>query len=170
MLKRPGSLEKLVTLTVASTPLPMTVKIRLGVSDSKINAHQVVEGLVNAGVAAVTGTFLCFLYSLLLLLFIFLVSLFFFLCVCLSGWVDERMVAVNMYIFSSFTIFFVSHFFLPLISPYFSVRCRLISFFPHSNVIGSTRSHYGTKIHKTSRLEYHIRYRTNSRGADNRQR
>jgi tRNA-dihydrouridine synthase 3 len=54
MLKRPSSLVKLVGLTVASTPLPMTVKIRLGVSDSKINAHQVVEGLVNAGVAAVT--------------------------------------------------------------------------------------------------------------------
>ena len=54
MLKRPSSLEKLVGLTVASTPLPMTVKIRLGVSDSKINAHEVVEGLVNAGVAAVT--------------------------------------------------------------------------------------------------------------------
>ena len=54
MLKRPSSLEKLVGLTVASTPLPMTVKIRLGVSDTKINAHQVVEGLVNAGVAAVT--------------------------------------------------------------------------------------------------------------------
>ena len=54
MLKRPGSLEKLVGLTVASTTLPMTVKIRLGVSDSKINAHQVVEGLVNAGVAAIT--------------------------------------------------------------------------------------------------------------------
>lgn len=54
MLKRPSSLEKLVGLTVASTSLPMTVKIRLGVSDSKINAHQVVEGLVNAGVAAVT--------------------------------------------------------------------------------------------------------------------
>ena len=54
MLKRPGSLEKLVGLTVASTTLPMTVKIRLGVSDTKINAHMVVEGLVNAGVAAVT--------------------------------------------------------------------------------------------------------------------
>ena len=54
MLKRPSSLEKLVGLTVASTPLPVTVKIRLGVSDTKINAHQVVEGLVNAGVAAVT--------------------------------------------------------------------------------------------------------------------
>ena len=54
MLKRPGSLEKLVGLTVSSTTLPMTVKIRLGVSDTKINAHQVVEGLVNAGVAAVT--------------------------------------------------------------------------------------------------------------------
>ena len=54
MLKRPGSLQKLVGLTVASTPLPMTVKIRLGVSDTKINAHEVVAGLVNAGVAAVT--------------------------------------------------------------------------------------------------------------------
>jgi tRNA-dihydrouridine synthase 3 len=32
----------------------MTVKIRLGVSDSKINAHRVVEGVVASGAAAVT--------------------------------------------------------------------------------------------------------------------
>jgi tRNA-dihydrouridine synthase 3 len=54
MLKKPDSLDKLVKLTAASSKLPMTVKIRLGVSDSKINAHRVVEGLINSGAAAVT--------------------------------------------------------------------------------------------------------------------
>jgi tRNA-dihydrouridine synthase 3 len=54
MLKKPEALDKLVRLTVESTPLPMTVKIRLGVSDTKINAHRVVDGLVKSGVAAVT--------------------------------------------------------------------------------------------------------------------
>jgi tRNA-dihydrouridine synthase 3 len=53
MLKRPSALEKLVRLTAQSTPLPMTVKIRIGVSDSKINAHSVVRGLADAGAAAV---------------------------------------------------------------------------------------------------------------------
>ena len=54
MLKRPSSLERLVRITAAATPLPMTVKIRIGVSDTKINAHAVVKGLADAGAAAVT--------------------------------------------------------------------------------------------------------------------
>ena len=54
MLNRPEALEKLVKRTIESSVLPMTVKIRLGVSDSKINAERIVDGLIKAGVAAVT--------------------------------------------------------------------------------------------------------------------
>ena len=40
--KKPASLEKLVELTAAQIGLPMTVKIRLGVSEEKINVHKYV--------------------------------------------------------------------------------------------------------------------------------
>lgn len=54
MLKKPASLEKLVGLTASQIDIPLTVKIRLGVSESKINVYKVVDGLKRAGAAAVT--------------------------------------------------------------------------------------------------------------------
>jgi len=54
MLKKPDNLFKLVRLSAAASSLPLTVKFRLGVTDSKINAAEVVAGLVEAGAAAVT--------------------------------------------------------------------------------------------------------------------
>ena len=55
LLKRPDALCRLVALTTQEIgDVPFTVKVRLGPSDSKINADRVVEGLTAAGAAAVT--------------------------------------------------------------------------------------------------------------------
>jgi tRNA-dihydrouridine synthase 3 len=54
LLKRPAKLAKLVHGIVLASPLPVTVKIRSGESEARINAARVVELLQSAGAAAVT--------------------------------------------------------------------------------------------------------------------
>jgi tRNA-dihydrouridine synthase len=54
LLKRPTKLAKLVHGIVLASPLPVTVKIRSGESEGRINAARVVELLQSAGAAAVT--------------------------------------------------------------------------------------------------------------------
>jgi tRNA-dihydrouridine synthase 3 len=55
MLKRPERLYKMVDMFTKESPLPVTVKIRLGVTEGTgINVKDVVQGLKNAGAQAVT--------------------------------------------------------------------------------------------------------------------
>ncbi len=54
LLKKPDRLFKMVNLFTAESVLPVSVKIRIGVSDSKVNVNEVVEGLREAGAQAVT--------------------------------------------------------------------------------------------------------------------
>jgi tRNA-dihydrouridine synthase 3 len=54
MIKRPDRLFKLVDLFCKESALPVTVKIRIGVSDSKVNVDEVVQGLKQAGAQAIT--------------------------------------------------------------------------------------------------------------------
>ena len=54
MLRKPAKLARLVAGIAAASPLPLTVKIRTGESEKKINAGQVVEMMGVAGAAAVT--------------------------------------------------------------------------------------------------------------------
>ncbi len=54
LLRRPAKLAKLVHGMVLASPLPVTVKIRTGESEKKVNATQVVRQLMDAGAAAVS--------------------------------------------------------------------------------------------------------------------
>ena len=54
LLKKPGALFKMVDLFARESELPVTVKIRIGTSDSKVNVMEVVQGLQLAGAQAVT--------------------------------------------------------------------------------------------------------------------
>jgi tRNA-dihydrouridine synthase 3 len=54
LLRKPAKLARLVAGIAAESPLPLTVKIRTGESEKKINAPQMVEMLGAAGAAAVT--------------------------------------------------------------------------------------------------------------------
>lgn len=54
MLRKPRSLAKLVAGIVAESELPVTVKIRIGENEKKINVDRVVRLLSAAGAAAVT--------------------------------------------------------------------------------------------------------------------
>ncbi|GIL91348.1 hypothetical protein Vretifemale_18979 [Volvox reticuliferus] len=54
MLRKPRALAKMVAGIAAESELPVTVKIRLGENDKKINVDTVVEFLERAGAAAVT--------------------------------------------------------------------------------------------------------------------
>ncbi|KAG2493961.1 hypothetical protein HYH03_007891 [Edaphochlamys debaryana] len=54
MLRKPLSLAKMVAGIAAGSELPVTVKVRLGENDKKINVDRVVELLHKAGAAAVT--------------------------------------------------------------------------------------------------------------------
>jgi tRNA-dihydrouridine synthase 3 len=53
MLKRPEALAKLVSILSSQLSIPITVKIRLGISEYKINAQEVAKRLEEAGAAAV---------------------------------------------------------------------------------------------------------------------
>lgn len=54
MLKKPRSLAKLVHGIAKESLLPLTVKIRLGESEKKVNVERVVKLLYSAGAAAIT--------------------------------------------------------------------------------------------------------------------
>ena len=54
MLQKPMKLARFVAGVVEGSALPVTVKIRLGESDSKMNVHRIVPLLERAGAAAVT--------------------------------------------------------------------------------------------------------------------
>lgn len=54
LLRKPHKLARLVNGIAARLPLPLTVKIRLGESADKINVHEMVGLLEQAGAAAVT--------------------------------------------------------------------------------------------------------------------
>lgn len=54
LLRKPTKLARLVSGIVAGSDLPVTVKIRMGENDSKINAPAVAELMERAGAAAVT--------------------------------------------------------------------------------------------------------------------
>ncbi len=53
LLRKPRSLAKLVHGIASESELPLTVKVRLGESESKINVQRVVKLLTAAGAAAV---------------------------------------------------------------------------------------------------------------------
>ena len=54
LLRSPRKLARLVSGIAEGSPIPLTVKIRLGVTDSTANFEKVVPALINAGAAAVT--------------------------------------------------------------------------------------------------------------------
>ncbi|KXZ53882.1 hypothetical protein GPECTOR_6g800 [Gonium pectorale] len=54
MLRKPRSLAKMVAGIAAESEIPVTVKVRLGENDKRINVHTVVRLLEQAGAAAVT--------------------------------------------------------------------------------------------------------------------
>jgi tRNA-dihydrouridine synthase 3 len=54
LLRKPEKLARLVAGIAAELPIPLTVKVRTGQSESSINVQRVVEGLRDAGAAAVT--------------------------------------------------------------------------------------------------------------------
>lgn len=54
LLRKPNKLAKLVNMLSERLPVPVSVKIRTGISTSRINAEKVVELLENAGAAFVT--------------------------------------------------------------------------------------------------------------------
>jgi tRNA-dihydrouridine synthase 3 len=54
LLRRPAKLARLVNGIAAQSPLPVTVKIRLGESSDKIVVHELVALLKQAGAAVVT--------------------------------------------------------------------------------------------------------------------
>ncbi|GFR51807.1 hypothetical protein Agub_g14266, partial [Astrephomene gubernaculifera] len=54
MLRKPRSLAKMVAGIAAESELPVTVKVRLGENDKRINVDTVVQFLERAGAAAVT--------------------------------------------------------------------------------------------------------------------
>ena len=54
MLRKPAKLARLVALAAERSPLPLTVKIRTGVTDASPNLHVVVPALAAAGAAIVT--------------------------------------------------------------------------------------------------------------------
>ncbi|CAG9466320.1 unnamed protein product [Pedinophyceae sp. YPF-701] len=54
LLRKPKKLARLVRETAAAIPIPMTVKIRTGEKEKKINVLEVVEALQDTGIAAVS--------------------------------------------------------------------------------------------------------------------
>ena len=54
MLQQPQRLFRFVEMTASKAPLPVTVKIRIGLTDKDVNVEEVVKGLEAAGAAAVT--------------------------------------------------------------------------------------------------------------------
>ena len=54
LLRSPKKLARLVSGIAEGSPIPLTVKIRLGVTDSTANFEKIVPALVEAGAAAVT--------------------------------------------------------------------------------------------------------------------
>ena len=52
LITKPLKLSRLVAGIVAQSPLPVTVKIRIGENDSKLNVHRLVPLLERAGAAA----------------------------------------------------------------------------------------------------------------------
>lgn len=54
LLRKPSKLARLVAGIAAGSPLPLTVKIRTGENEKKINVEEVVALLQGAGAAAVT--------------------------------------------------------------------------------------------------------------------
>lgn len=54
MLRKPRSLAKLVAGIVKESEIPVTVKIRTGESEKKVNVERVVKLLSRTGAAAVT--------------------------------------------------------------------------------------------------------------------
>lgn len=54
LLRKPTKLAKMVNAIARESPLPVTVKIRTGESERKINAPRVVNLLQRAGAAVVT--------------------------------------------------------------------------------------------------------------------
>lgn len=54
LLRKPAKLARLVAGLVEGSPLPVTVKVRIGTSDKDINLLQVVAALADTGAAAIT--------------------------------------------------------------------------------------------------------------------
>lgn len=53
LLQKPGKLSTILSAMVAATELPITVKLRIGYSESKINLRQTVAAAADAGVSAI---------------------------------------------------------------------------------------------------------------------